>query len=81
MKIYMQRIKVVVIICLGGLAGGVAAWMLSYSVFYAIVIYPQKNVEPMVAASIACGDCLREGMITVLLMVVGAIISAVAAIR
>jgi len=51
-------------------------WLSSYAVFYLVVLYPRREMEPMIAASSFCGDCLGWGMITLLLMILGVAVGA-----
>ena len=67
--------------CLVGLAGGFVVWLASYTIFHLIVIYPRREMDPMLAASSFCGDCLGWGMITSFLMVLGVAVGAVLGYR
>jgi len=74
----LKRLTVMILIpCVGGLAGGLVVWLTSYAIFHLVVIYPRREMEPMLAASSFCGDCLGWGMITLLLMILGVAVGAV----
>jgi hypothetical protein len=61
---------------IGGLVGGFLVWQISRAVFYLVVISPRREMEPMIAASLFCGDCLNWAMITFLLMIFGVAVGA-----
>jgi hypothetical protein len=74
----LKRLTAIILIpCAGGLAGGFVVWLTSYAIFYLVVIYPRREMEPMLAASSFCGDCLGWGIITLFLMILGVAVSAV----
>ena len=74
---HQRTVKKVIIVCLGGLVGGFVPWALSYSIFYLVVIRPNKEMEPMLAASAFCGDCMAWAIVTISMMLLGALIGAV----
>jgi hypothetical protein len=61
---------------IGALFGGLLVWLISQAVFYLVVIFPRREMEPMTAASLFCGDCLNWAMITLLLMIFGVAVGA-----
>jgi hypothetical protein len=63
--------------CIGGLAGGLIVWLANHAVFYLVVIYPRRDMGPMLAASSFCGDCLGWGMIALFLVVLGVAVGAI----
>jgi hypothetical protein len=74
----LKRLTVIILIpCAWGLAGGFVVWLTSYAIFYLVVIYPRREMEPMLAASSFCGDCLGWGIITLFLMILGVAFGAV----
>jgi F0F1-type ATP synthase assembly protein I len=74
----LKRLTVLILIpCVGGLAGGLVIWLTSYAIFYLVAIYPGREMGPMLAASSFCGDCLGWGIITLLLMILGVAFGAV----
>jgi F0F1-type ATP synthase assembly protein I len=74
----LKRLTAIILIpCVGGLAGGFVVWLTSYVIFYLVVIYPRREMAPMLAASSFCGDCLGWGIITLFLMVLGVAAGAV----
>ena len=68
---------ILVMPCIGGLAGGLIVWLANYAVFYLVVIYPRREMEPMLAASSFCGDCDGWGIITLFLMILGVAVGAI----
>jgi hypothetical protein len=74
----LKRLTAIILIsCVGGLAGGFVVWLTSYAIFYLVVIYPRREMEPMLAASSFCGDCLGWGMIALFLMILGVAVGAI----
>jgi len=74
----LKRLAIILVMpCMGGLAGGLIVWLANYAVFYLVVIYPRREMEPMLAASAFCGDCLGWGMISLFLMILGVAVGAV----
>ena len=74
----LKRLAIILVTpCIGGLAGGLIVWLADYAVFYLVVIYPRREMEPMLAASAFCGDCLGWGMISLFLMILGVAVGAV----
>jgi hypothetical protein len=71
-----RRANIIVAPCIGGLVGGFLVWLISRAVFYLVVIFPRREMEPMIAASLFCGDCLNWAMITLLSMIFGVAVGA-----
>ena len=74
---HQRTVNKVIIVCHGGLVGGFVPWGLSYAIFYLLVIRPKKEMEPMLAASAFCGDCMAWGIVTISMMLLGVLIGAV----
>jgi len=78
----LKRLTAILLIpCVGGLAGGLVVWLASYTIFYLVVIYPSRELEPMLAASSYCGDCDGWSIVTLFLMVLGVAVGAVLGYR
>jgi hypothetical protein len=74
----LKRLTAIILIpCVGGLAGGFVVWLTSYAIFYLVVIYPRGEMEPMLAASSFCGDCDGWAIITLFLMILGIAVGAI----
>jgi hypothetical protein len=74
----LKRLAIILVMpCIGGLAGGLIVWLTNHAVFYLVVIYLRREMEPMLAASSYCGDCMGWGMIALLLMILGVVVGAV----
>lgn len=73
-----QKALVAMMAGFSGLTCGFVIWAISHAIFFETILSQRRAMNPIIAATTVCDDCLIWSVHTFLTMLLGALASAVA---